>query len=105
MPTKSFNKFKKIFKIVNAIPRGRVATYGQIAEMVPISSARIVGFALASLKGSQENIPWHRVVNHDGEISLRLLDRMLVQRELLVSEGIEFNKKGRIDFGVYGWCS
>ena len=88
---------------MSAIPYGCVASYGEIAEMVPIPSARIVGFALASLEGSQVNIPWHRVVNHDGEISLRHLDRMLVQKELLLSEGIEFNKKGRIDLEVYGW--
>ena len=88
---------------MSAIPYGCVASYGEIAEMVPIPSARIVGFALASLKGSKENIPWHRVVNQNGEISVRDLDQMLLQRELLVSEGIEFNKKGRIDLGVYGW--
>ena len=103
MPTKSFNTFTKIFTIVSAIPYGRVATYGQIAEMVPISSARIVGFALASLKGSQEDVPWHRVVNHNGEISRRGLNQMLAQKELLTSEGVKWSKQGRIDFEVYGW--
>ena len=103
MPIKSFNTFTQIFTIVGAIPYGRVATYGQIAEMVPISSARIVGFALASLAGSQEDIPWQRVVNHNGEISPRGLDQMLAQRELLASEGVKWNKNGRIDFKVYGW--
>jgi len=103
MPTKSSDTFTKIFSIVSAIPYGRVATYGQIAEMVPISSARIVGFALASLNASQEDVPWHRVVNYNGEISPRGLDQMLVQKELLTSEGVKWNKKGRIDFEVYGW--
>ena len=103
MLTKSINTFTKIFTIVNAIPYGRVATYGQIAEMVPISSARIVGFALASLNGSQKNVPWHRVVNRNGEISPRGLDQMLAQKELLASEDVKWNKKGRIDFKVYGW--
>ena len=103
MLPKALNTFERIFAIVSAIPYGRVASYGEVAEMVPIPSARIVGFALASLEGSQVNIPWHRVVNHEGEISLRRLDRMLVQKELLLSEGIEFNKKGRIDLEVYGW--
>ena len=103
MPTKSFNTFTRIFTIVSAIPYGRVATYGQIAEMVPFSSARIVGFALASLNGSQEDVPWHRVVNHNGEISPRGLDQMLAQKELLASEGVKWNKKGRIDFKAYGW--
>jgi methylated-DNA-protein-cysteine methyltransferase-like protein len=103
MPTKSFNTFTKIFTIVSAIPYGRVATYGQVAQMVPISSARIVGFALASLNGFQEDVPWHRVVNHNGEISPRGPDQMSAQKELLASEGIKWNKKGRIDFEVYGW--
>ena len=103
MPTESFNTFTQIFTIVSAIPYGRVATYGQIAEMVPISSARIVGFALASLNGSQEDIPWHRVVNRNGEISPRGVDEMLTQKELLKSEGVKWNEKGRIDFKVYGW--
>ena len=103
MLTKSINTFTKIFTIVSAIPCGRVATYGQIAEMVPISSARIVGFALARLNGSHEDVPWHRVVNHNGEISPRGLNQMLAQKELLTSEGIKWNKKGRIDFKMYGW--
>ena len=103
MPTKSFNTFTTIFTIVSAIPYGRVATYGQIAEIVPISSTRIVGFALASLNESQEDVPWHRVVNHNGEISPRGLDQMLAQKELLASEGVKWNKEGRIDFKVYGW--
>ena len=103
MPTKSFNTFTRIFTIVSAIPYGRVATYGQIAEMVPISSARIVGFALASLNESQGDVPWHRVINRNGEISPRGLDQMLAQKELLASEGVKWNKNGRIDFKVYGW--
>lgn len=103
MPTKSFDTFKRIFTIISEIPPGRVSTYGQIADMASTSSARTVGFALASLKGSQQGIPWHRVVNKNGEISPRSLDQMLVQKKLLVSEGIEFSKKGRIDFNVYGW--
>ena len=103
MLTKSFNIFTQIFAIVREIPYGRVATYGQIAEMVPISSARVVGFALAGLKAHQEDVPWHRVVNHNGEISPRGLGEMLAQKELLAAEGVKWNKKGRIDFKMYGW--
>lgn len=103
MSPEVLSTFERIFAIVREIPYGRVASYGDIADMVPIPSARIVGFALASLKECQVNIPWHRVVNHEGKISLRRPDRMLVQKELLLSEGIQFNKKGRIDLRVYGW--
>ena len=97
------NTFTRIFAIVSAIPYGRVATYGQIAEIVPIPNARIVGFALASLDGSQGDVPWHRVVNYNGKISSRGLDQMLVQRELLMSEGVKWNERGQIDLEVYGW--
>ncbi|MCL0043270.1 MGMT family protein [Dehalococcoidia bacterium] len=98
-----FNTFETIYAIVSEIPYGRVASYGQIAEMVPISSARIVGFALASLNGSQEEIPWHRVVNRKGEISPRHPEQMLVQKNKLLHEGIHFEANGSIDFDVFGW--
>ena len=103
MPSKSSSTFRKILLIVNSIPSGRVATYGQIAGMIPIPSARVVGFALAGLRESQENTPWHRVVNRHGEISTRRIDEMMKQKALLVSEGVEFDEEGRIDFAVYGW--
>ena len=97
------NTFTRIFEILSAIPYGHVATYGQIAEMAPISSARIVGFALAGLNRSHADIPWHRVVNRNGEINPRRVDQMLSQKELLTSEGVKLDKKGRIDLDVYGW--
>ena len=103
MSPEVLSTFERIFAIVREIPYGRVASYGDIADMVPIPSARIVGFALASLKESHENIPWHRIVNRNGEISARGLDQMWVQKELLKSEGIEFSKRGTIDFRIYGW--
>jgi len=103
MSIRQRNTFTRIFAIVSAIPYGRVATYGQIAEIVPIPNARIVGFALASLDGSQDDVPWHRVVNYNGKISSRGLDQMLVQRELLMSEGVKWNEGGKIDLKVYGW--
>ena len=98
-----FNTFEKIYAIVSEIPYGRVASYGQIAEMVPISSARIVGFALASLQGSQEEIPWHRVINRKGKISSRHPEQMLAQKHKLLREGIHFDAKGKIDFSAFGW--
>jgi methylated-DNA-protein-cysteine methyltransferase-like protein len=94
---------RKIYAIVSGIPYGQVASYGQIAEIVPISSARIVGFALASLNGSRENIPWHRVVNHKGQISSRHPGQMLTQQSRLLNEGIHFDAKGRIDFDLFRW--
>tara|TARA_B100000809_G_scaffold122147_1_gene120216 strand:+ start:69 stop:380 length:312 start_codon:yes stop_codon:yes gene_type:complete len=103
MAHKSSTVFTKIYGIVNSIPYGQVATYGQIAQMVPISNARVVGFALASLKQSDKNIPWHRVINRDGKISNRHQEDMMLQKELLMSEGVEFDERGKVDFKTFGW--
>ena len=103
MTNKPSTVFTKIYQIVNSIPYGHVATYGQIAQMVPISSARVVGFALASLTDSEESIPWHRVINRDGAISSRHPDDVMLQKELLISEGVEFDERGKVDFKTFGW--
>lgn len=103
MAHKSSTVFTKIYGIVNSIPYGQVATYGQIAQMVPISSARVVGFALASLTDSEESIPWHRVINRDGAISSRHPDDVILQRKLLIAEGIEFDNNGKVDLSRFGW--
>ena len=103
MTNKPSTIFTKIYQIVNSIPYGHVATYGQVAQMVPISSARVVGFALASLTDSEGDIPWHRVINRDGKISSRHPDDVILQRELLIAEGIEFDNGGKVDLRRFGW--
>jgi methylated-DNA-protein-cysteine methyltransferase-like protein len=103
MADKPSTTFTKIYRIVNSIPYGQVATYGQVAQMVPISSARIVGFALASLAETDESTPWHRVINRDGKISSRHPDDVMLQKELLMSEGVEFDKNGKVDLRRFGW--
>ena len=103
MAHKSSTVFTKIYGIVNSIPYGQVATYGQIAQMVPISSARVVGFALASLTDSEESIPWHRVINRDGKISSRNPNDVMLQRKLLISEGVKFDNNGKVDLKTFGW--
>ena len=95
--------FTKIHQIVNSIPYGQVATYGQIAQLVPIRSARVVGFALACLPENNQNIPWHRVINRNGKISIRQPQDVMLQRKLLISEGVEFDQKGKIDLKKFGW--
>ena len=70
--------------------------------MAGTSNPRIVGYALSSLN-SDSDIPWHRIVNRHGEISSRAGNGPWLQRELLESEGVAFNKKGRIDMKVYQW--
>src|SRR6476659_2537801 len=95
--------YKIIYKAVRQIPRGRVATYGQIAELTGFEGrARQVGYALHSLK--DDGVPWHRVVNARGEISPRSAgDSHELQRRLLEAEGVEFDVTGRIALPMFLW--
>jgi methylated-DNA-protein-cysteine methyltransferase related protein len=94
--------YERIYQAVRRIPRGRVSTYGDIAERAGLEGrARQVGYALHALP-SGSGIPWHRVVNAKGVISLRSgSDSHELQRMLLEAEGIEFDLKGRIDLKRY----
>ena len=96
--------YARIYAVVRRIPRGRIATYGQIATLAGLDGhARQVGYALHSLPSS-ERVPWHRVVNARGEVSPRTSgDSHELQRHLLEAEGITFDAKNRIDLGRYAW--
>jgi len=91
-----------VYNIVRQIPRGMVASYGQIARIAGGGvSARMVGYALAALpQGS--NVPWQRVVNAQGKISLPGFGRA-TQEKLLREEGIIIGPDGKIDFDEFGW--
>ena len=96
--------FEAIYDVVMRIPRGRVATYGQIAELAGIPrQPRRIGYALSALpQGS--GVPWHRVINARGEISVRSKGRAeTVQRRLLKQEGIIFGRDGRIPLERFRW--
>ena len=94
---------ERIFDVVEAIPVGKVATYGQIGKMVGGCSGQLVGFALASLRYSGgRKVPWHRVINRQGKISLMGPDAAL-QRALLEDEGIHFEADGVINLEEFGW--
>jgi len=97
--------YEQIYHCVKQIPQGKVATYGQIAKMVGRCSAQMVGFSLAALK-IKSNVPWHRVINHKGKISPHGdgLGTSL-QKELLLSEGIEFDDTNAIDLARFQWKS
>jgi len=96
-------KTAKIYSVVKKIPRGRVATYGQVARLAGIPRhARQVGYALAVLAG--DDIPWHRVVNAKGEISVRGLSFAEDhQRRLLEDENVAFDAKGQISLARFQW--
>jgi methylated-DNA-protein-cysteine methyltransferase-like protein len=99
---KSKSLHDRIHDVVSRIPRGRVATYGQIARLAGLAGqARLVGYALHALPATR-SIPWHRVVNARGGISTRP-PHDARQRRLLQQEGVRFNASGRIPLDSYQW--
>ena len=92
----------RIHKVVSRIPRGRVATYGQVARLAGLGGqARLVGYAMHALPAGSR-VPWQRVVNAQGAISLPGKSA-LRQRELLEKEGVRFDARGRIDLDRFLW--
>ncbi len=95
--------FERIYEVVRTIPRGRVATYGQVAMLAGNPRwARVVGYALHN-NPMPGVIPCHRVVNREGRVAPAFaFGGEGVQRELLEAEGIVFEADGRIDLDRYG---
>lgn len=96
--------YDRIYAIVRRIPRGRVATYGQIAGLAGLPGhARQVGYALHALPAGTA-VPWHRVVNASGGCSLRAAPGAeLTQRLLLEREGVRFDARGRVPLAKVRW--
>ncbi len=89
-----------ILRVVRRIPKGRVVTYGEVARLAGMPGhARQVGYALAGL--SDPSVPWQRVINARGEISLPG-EAGEVQRALLRAEGIKLDARGRVDLKRFG---
>lgn len=98
------NNAQKLLSAVRKIPKGTVATYGQIAKRAGLSrNARQVGTVLKGLP-EDSDVPWHRVVNALGKISDRG-DGVFagLQRQMLEAEGIEFTDNGKLDLSVHQW--
>ena len=100
----SEGSYARIYAVVRRIPRGRVATYGQVADLAGLSGhARQVGYALHALP-SGTTVPWHRVVNASGACSLRAVPGAeLTQRLLLEREGVRFDARGRLSLEKVRW--
>jgi methylated-DNA-protein-cysteine methyltransferase related protein len=96
--------YQLIYSVVRRIPRGRVATYGQVASLAGLSGhARQVGYALNALPDGTV-VPWHRVVNAAGRISTRATPGgELVQQLLLEKEGVRLDARGRIPLDRLRW--
>ena len=103
----TFNR--QVWDVVRRIPAGRVASYGQIARLLPPPEGvdlqsylafgpRWVGSAMARCP---DDVPWQRVINAKGEISLR--PGAEHQRRLLEVEGMVFDERGRVDLTRFGW--
>lgn len=97
------DSYARIYAVVRRIPRGRVATYGRIAALAGLPGhARQVGYALHALTVSTA-VPWQRVINARGAISLRPMTGGISQRLLLEQEGVRFDASGRVSLRKYGW--
>ena len=95
--------YQQIHDIIRLIPSGNVATYGQIAEIVGNCSARMVGYAASSIP-LDSDIPWQRVINYKGRISLRSNGSTeLLQQKLLEVEGLKFDQSCRADLEYFRW--
>lgn len=98
------NAFDEVYKVVKRIPRGRVATYGQIAKLLPRRwSPALVGWALHALPAGTK-VPWFRVVDGKGQLGTRKLpgDSANLQEELLRREGVAL-VDGRCDLARHQW--
>jgi len=95
---------ERVYAVVRRIPRGRVATYGQVARLAGLGpNARQVGYALSALRPGSR-VPWHRVINARGAVSPRAWPGAeLTQRMLLEREGHRFDARGRVRLGVVQW--
>ncbi|HMF42010.1 MAG TPA: MGMT family protein [Polyangia bacterium] len=103
MPARS-DRYRRIYAVVSRIPKGRVATYGQVAMLAGLPrQARFVGRALHELP-AHSDVPWHRVVNAAGKISLRAdaLGHDELQGHLLQREGVRF-VGGTLSLARYRW--
>ncbi|HIK55372.1 MAG TPA: MGMT family protein [Synechococcales cyanobacterium M55_K2018_004] len=99
------SSYSAIYDIVRQIPYGKVATYGQVAELANLyGRARLVGYALYRV-AVDSDIPWHRVINARGEVSESPFRNGSddLQRVLLEAEGIHFNSQGKVDLKRYLW--
>jgi methylated-DNA-protein-cysteine methyltransferase-like protein len=95
---------ERILAVVRRIPRGRVATYGQIAALAGMArQPRLVGYALHALQPGTR-VPWHRVVNARGMVSVRSRGTAASKQQILLErEGIRFDERGCISLDRYRW--
>jgi len=95
--------YERIYAIAGQIPAGRLASYGQIAAIEGRCTPRMVGYAMAAV--GNRRVPWQRVINSRGSVSERRQGGGTSrQRRLLEGEGVVFDRRGRVDFELFGWA-
>jgi methylated-DNA-protein-cysteine methyltransferase-like protein len=97
----SFNEL--VYALVRQIPPGKVLSYGRVAQLLGVPhGAREVGWAMGILR--DDSVPWHRVVNAQGRISIKgSPEGAALQRARLEAEGITFNERGSLDMDKHLW--
>ncbi len=110
MSSPGLNFYEQVYAVVRRVPRGKVTSYGRIANMLGHpNAARAVGYALNALKDKPDDpafapVPWQRVVNSQGRISIVNREHGAnVQAEILRSEGVVVGEDLRIDLKTYLW--
>jgi len=96
--------FERVYRLVRQVPPGKVTSYGALARMLGRPrAARTVGWAMHSLPEGSD-VPWHRVINSQGRISISRREHSgVLQRVLLEAEGVEFDTDGTVDWERFGW--
>lgn len=96
--------FEQVYAVTKQIPRGRVSTYGAIADYLALGSARMVGWALNKCHSSDTPVPAHRVVNRKGELTGRIMfPTPTMMEELLENEGVKVSNDRVVDFKELFW--
>jgi methylated-DNA-protein-cysteine methyltransferase-like protein len=101
-------RYERFYRVVRRIPRGKVATYGQVAALAGLPrGARLAGYALSALRGTAHSVPWQRVLGARGRgfagVSLKDAMGAAVQRDLLAREGVALDARGRVGLARFGW--
>ena len=94
---------ERVIAVLKRIPKGRVATYGQIAALA--GNPRAARQVVRALNNSSraESLPWHRVINSRGQIALKPGAGFEMQKAMLLDEGVNSDSAGRLDLAKYQW--
>jgi methylated-DNA-protein-cysteine methyltransferase-like protein len=96
--------FQQVYEVTRSIPLGRVTTYGAISDYLGQGSARMVGWALNKCSGQAMDVPAHRVVNRNGELTGRNhFPSPGLMQELLLNEGVRVKDDRIVDFDRHFW--